>query len=144
MDSERRREIAPALGQTRPLRRLRPSRPVGRTRSSSERNHVIDDWDADAPTRHSRNGGRSVIGTAFVLLDHIGALEPVRLLDLAEATGIPRASVHRLLKQLIKAGAVRRDGTRYRLGPSLLRLGARVNPERRLRVAARCAGERRA
>jgi hypothetical protein len=47
--------------------------------------------------------------------------------------------VHRLLKQLIEVGAVRRDGdgTRYRLGASLLGLGALVSPERRLRVAAR-------
>jgi hypothetical protein len=38
---------------------------------------------------------------------------------------------------LIEVGAVRRDGTRYRLGASLLGLGALVSPERRLRVAAR-------
>jgi hypothetical protein len=85
----------------------------------------------------TQNGGRSVIGTAFELLDHVGALEPVRLIDLAEVTGIPRQTVHRLLKQLIEAGAVRREGTRYRLGASLLGLGSRVTPERRLRVVAR-------
>jgi hypothetical protein len=85
----------------------------------------------------TQNGGRSVIGIAFKLLDHVGALEPVRLIDLAEATGIPRQTVHRLLKQLIEAGAVRREGTRYRLGASLLGLGSRVTPERRLRVVAR-------
>ena len=92
--------------------------------------------EADALGR-TRNGGRSVIGTAFELLDHVGALEPVRLLDLAEATGIPRQTVHRLLKQLIEVGAVRRDGARYCLGAGLLGLGARVTPERRLRAAAR-------
>jgi hypothetical protein len=70
-------------------------------------------------------------------LDHVGALEPVRLLDLAAATGIPRQTVHRLLKQLIEVGAVRRDGARYCLGAGLLGLGARVTPERRLRAAAR-------
>jgi len=92
--------------------------------------------EADALGR-TRNGGRSVIGTAFELLDHVGALEPVRLLDLAAATGIPRQTVHRLLKQLIEVGAVRRDGARYCLGAGLLGLGARVTPERRLRAAAR-------
>jgi hypothetical protein len=61
----------------------------------------------------------------------------VRLIDLAEATGIPRQTVHRLLRQLIEVGAVRREGTRYRLGASLLGLGSRVTPERRLRVVAR-------
>jgi hypothetical protein len=85
----------------------------------------------------TQNGGRSVIGAAFELLDHVGALEPVRLIDLAEATGIPGPTVHRLLKQLIEVGAVRREGTRYRLGASLLGLGARVTPERRLRAVAR-------
>jgi hypothetical protein len=87
--------------------------------------------------RSTQSDGRSVIGTAFKLLDHVGALEPVRLIDLAEATGIPRQTVHRLLKQLIEVGAVRREGTRYCLGASLLGLGSRVTPERRLRVVAR-------
>ncbi|MDT5092731.1 MAG: hypothetical protein QOH60_2094 [Mycobacterium sp.] len=80
---------------------------------------------------------RGVIQTAFCLLDHIGALEPARLHDLAHATGIPRPTVHRLLHQLIAVGAVRRQGKRYCLGASLLGLGSRVTPERRLRVAAR-------
>jgi len=70
-------------------------------------------------------------------LEHVGALEPVRLIDLAEVTGIPRQTVYRLLKQLVEVGAIRREGTRYRLGASLLGLGSRVTPERRLRVVAR-------
>ena len=45
--------------------------------------------------------------------------------------------MHRLLKQLIDVGVVRREATRYRLGASLLGLGSVVTPERRLRVAAR-------
>src|SRR5690348_2310545 len=81
--------------------------------------------------------GRGVIASAFELLDHVAALEPVRLLDLADVTGIPRETVRRLLQQLIAVGAVSRDGTRYRLGASLLGLGAQVGPERRLRLAAR-------
>ena len=59
-----------------------------------------------------------------------------RLIDLANVSGIS-ATVRRLLPQLIAVGAVRREGTRYRLGASLLGLGSRVSPERRLRVAAR-------
>ncbi|WP_197513899.1 helix-turn-helix domain-containing protein [Mycobacterium sp. 1165178.9] len=81
--------------------------------------------------------GRGVIESAFELLDHVGALEPVRLLDLANVSGIPRETVRRLLQQLIAVGAVSREGTRYRLGASLLGLGSRVSSERRLRVAAR-------
>jgi hypothetical protein len=61
----------------------------------------------------------------------------VRLHDLAQATGIPRPTVHRLLQQLIAVGAVRRYGRGYCLGASLLGLGSRVTPERRLRVVAR-------
>ena len=98
---------------------------------------VIDDRDADVPTPSERNDARGVIETAFDLLDHVAALQPARLIDLSETTGIPRATVHRLLQQLIEVGAVRREGTRYRLGASLLGLGALVTPERRLRVAAR-------
>jgi DNA-binding IclR family transcriptional regulator len=98
---------------------------------------LIGNRDGDAVDRRTQNDGRCVIGSAFELLDHVGALEPVRLLDLAEATGIPAPTVHRLLKQLIEVGAVRREGTRYRLGASLLELGARVTPERRLRAVAR-------
>lgn len=98
---------------------------------------MMGDRDGHAVDRRRHNDGRSVIGSAFEILDHVGALEPVRLLDLAEATGIPGPTVHRLLKQLIEAGAIRREGTRYRLGASLLELGARVTPESRLRAVAR-------
>ena len=98
---------------------------------------MIGNRDGDVVDRRTHNDGRCVIGAAFELLDHVGALAPVRLLDLAEATGIPGPTVHRLLKQLIEVGAVRREGTRYRLGASLLELGARVTPERRLRAVAR-------
>jgi DNA-binding IclR family transcriptional regulator len=97
----------------------------------------MGDGDGDGVERRSQDDGRCVIGTAFELLDHVGALQPVRLLDLAEATGIPGPTVHRLLKQLIEVGAVGREGTRYRLGVSLLELGARVTPEHRLRAVAR-------
>ncbi|OBK67930.1 hypothetical protein A5653_16030 [Mycobacterium colombiense] len=83
------------------------------------------------------NDGRGVLETAFELLDLVAALEPVRLLDLANVSGIPRETVRRLLQQLIAVGAVSREGNRYRLGASLLGLGSRVGPERRLRVAAR-------
>jgi IclR helix-turn-helix domain len=98
---------------------------------------MTSDGSAAAANDSARNGGRGVIESAFELLDHIGALGPVRLLDLANVSGIPRETVRRLLQQLIAVGAVSRDGTRYRLGASLLGLGARVSAERRLRVAAR-------
>ncbi len=98
---------------------------------------MTDVLDDDQVSGCFRRNGRSVIESAFLLLDRIGELEPVRLLDLSAATGLPRPTVYRLLHQLIAVGAVRRDGTRYRLGESLLGLAARVTPERRLRIAAR-------
>jgi DNA-binding IclR family transcriptional regulator len=78
-----------------------------------------------------------VLRTAFELLEFVGALQPVRLLDLAEVSGIPRETVRRLLQQLIAVGVVSREGSRYRLGAGLLGLGERVSPERRLRAVAR-------
>ena len=98
---------------------------------------MTGDRRAAAAGSSPRNDGRGVIESAFELLDCVGALEPVRLLDLANVSGIPRETVRRLLQQLIAVGAVSREGTRYRLGASLLGLAARVSPERRLRVAAR-------
>ena len=98
---------------------------------------MTGDREAEGRFPSDQNDGRGVIETAFELLEHVAALQPARLIDLSEATGIPRATVHRLLKQLIEVGAVRREGTRYRLGTSLLALGALVTPQRRLRAAAR-------
>ena len=58
-------------------------------------------------------------------------LEPVRLLELATVSGIPREAT--------AAATESRSGRsgRHRLGASLLGLGSRVSPERRLRITAR-------
>jgi DNA-binding IclR family transcriptional regulator len=82
-------------------------------------------------------GSRSVIETAFGLLDLVAELQPVRLVDLSAASGIPHPTVHHLLAQLITVGAVRRERSRYALGAALLRLGATVTPAARLRIACR-------
>ncbi|MEO6997737.1 MAG: IclR family transcriptional regulator [Terracoccus sp.] len=48
----------------------------------------------------------------------------VRLGDLAEATGLPQPTIHRLLRALVANGHVCQDATRqYALGPRLIRLG---------------------
>jgi DNA-binding IclR family transcriptional regulator len=78
-----------------------------------------------------------VIGSAFELIDLIRVLEPARLIDLADASGLPRPTAHRLLAQLIEVGAVRKEGTNYRLGTGLLSLGEQVTTQRRLRLVAR-------
>ena len=98
-----------------------------------------EQWDpaSGRPDELRSDSGRGVIATAFDLLTHIRAWEPARLVDIAESAGVPRPTVHRMLTQLIAVGAVRKDGNRYRLGPSLLALGGQVSPHRQLRQAAR-------
>lgn len=90
-----------------------------------------------AATPEPAGSARSVIQSAFAVLDLVAELQPVRLVDLSAAAGLPHPTVHRLLRQLVEVGAVRRDGSRYCLGASVLRLGATVTPVARLRVASR-------
>ncbi|MFD7571183.1 IclR family transcriptional regulator [Streptomyces sp. NPDC059810] len=50
--------------------------------------------------------------------------EGARLLDVADATGIARPTVHRILQELMGAGFIeQRSGKRYALGPALYTLG---------------------
>ncbi len=62
---------------------------------------------------------------ALDLLDHLAdAGGRATLSELATASGLPAASVHRLLATLVAQGHVRREaGRRYALGPRLVRLG---------------------
>lgn len=62
---------------------------------------------------------------ALDLLDHLAdAGGRATLSQLAAASGLPAASVHRLLATLVAQGHVRREaGRRYALGPRLVRLG---------------------
>jgi len=82
-------------------------------------------------------GGRGVAAAGFRLLRLIGDLEPVRLVDLARTSGLPRPTVYRLLRQLAEVGAVQRDGPWYWLGASLLGLGERATSQHRLRAVSR-------
>ncbi|HSK61516.1 MAG TPA: IclR family transcriptional regulator [Actinomycetospora sp.] len=62
---------------------------------------------------------------ALDLLDHLADHGGrATLSELAAASGLPAASVHRLLATLVAQGHVRREaGRRYALGPRLVRLG---------------------
>jgi IclR family transcriptional regulator, acetate operon repressor len=80
---------------------------------------------------------RAVIQGAFDLLDSLHTLGAARVSDLQRACGLPRTTVHRLLSQLEEVGAVERSGARWRLGPAMIELGARVPAEPRLRSVAR-------
>jgi IclR family transcriptional regulator, acetate operon repressor len=81
----------------------------------------------------------SMTGTAraFELLTALNELGCSRVSELQRRSGLPRTTVHRLLAQLEDVGAVERSGARWRLGPTLLALGAGVPAEPRLRAVAR-------
>jgi DNA-binding IclR family transcriptional regulator len=67
--------------------------------------------------------GVGVLDKAFVVLNALVA-RPLSLSEAVEATGIPRATCHRLLSALEHHGAVRRNNEGlYCLGPTLAGLG---------------------
>ncbi len=93
--------------------------------------------------------GVGVLDKAALILDAL-ASGPLGLLDLAGATGLPRATAHRLAIALEAHEWVDRDGLgRFVLGPGLSRLAASagVRPDVSLVDAAtprsRCSGMRR-
>lgn len=87
----------------------------------------------------------TAVGTLDRALLVLGAVETgARSFSaVAVATGLPRSTVHRLLRALEAHGLVTREpGTGYRLGPRLLRLGAAARTEAPLRDLAHPALER--
>lgn len=83
---------------------------------------------------------RSVLGRAFDILDCF-TVEPeseLTISSLCDRTGLPPATVHRMLATLVSWGAVERTSRgRYRLGMWLWRLGWGVPGARLLRDVAR-------
>ncbi|MEW2624118.1 IclR family transcriptional regulator [Streptomyces sp. NPDC048106] len=92
--------------------------------------------DADSGESEAR---RSVLGRAFELLDCFDGLEPDQsIASLCRQTGLPPATVHRLLASLVEWGAVERSSRgHYRLGMRLWRLGWGVPEARVVRDVAR-------
>ncbi|WP_409235639.1 helix-turn-helix domain-containing protein [Streptomyces sp. PA5.6] len=66
--------------------------------------------------------GRGVLEGAFALLEELRRVGEARLTELGTRTGLPKATVHRLLTQLSDLGAVEQCAGRYRLGPTIARL----------------------
>ena len=87
---------------------------------------------------YSEPAGRTVLSRAFAILDSFADGPPEQTHGMImRATGLPPATVHRLLAELIEWGAVERTGRgRYRLGLHLWRLGAQVPQGRELRDLA--------
>jgi IclR family acetate operon transcriptional repressor len=81
--------------------------------------------------------GRGVLDGAFAVLDVLAhADEGLGLTALARASGLAKTSAHRLAEQLVTLGAVERFNHRYYVGPRMMRIGQRWQPDPLLR---RCA-----
>ena len=66
----------------------------------------------------------TVLNRISTLLDAFDGRGPLTLNEVAEYTGFPRSSAHRMLVSLVKLRWVRRDGHRYELGVRLVELGS--------------------
>jgi len=81
--------------------------------------------------------GRGVLEGAFAVLEALAhADEGLGLTALARASGLAKTSAHRLAEQLITLGAVQYVEHCYYVGPQMLRIGQRWQPDPLLR---RCA-----
>jgi DNA-binding IclR family transcriptional regulator len=78
--------------------------------------------------------GRGVLDGAFAVLDALArADEGLGLTALARASGLAKTSAHRLAEQLVMLGAVQCVEHRYYVGPQMLRIGQRWQPDPLLR-----------
>ena len=81
--------------------------------------------------------GRGVLDGAFAVLDALAhADQGLGLTELARASGLAKTSVHRLAEQLVTLGAVQCVEHRYYVGPRMLRIGQRWQPDPLLRLSA--------
>jgi IclR family acetate operon transcriptional repressor len=81
--------------------------------------------------------GRGVLDGAFAVLDALAhADDGLGLTALARVTGLAKTSAHRLAKQLVALGAVQCVEHRYYVGPRMLRIGQRWQPDPLLRLCA--------
>lgn len=82
--------------------------------------------------------GIEVLNRAVDILDAFtdAPTPTLRLSELAERTGLPKATLHRLLAALEVLGLVERSGTGHQLGIRLFELGEHVPRKQRLREAA--------
>lgn len=79
---------------------------------------------------------QTVMGRVLVLLEPFRESGGLTLTELADRTGFPRSSTHRLLLQLVKVGWLRRSGTTYQLGPKMMELGSLAQNHDRIYRAA--------
>lgn len=79
---------------------------------------------------------QTVMGRVLVLLEPFREAGSLTLTELAEHTGFPRSSTHRMLLQLVEVGWLRRSGTTYQLGPKMMELGSLAQDHDRVYRAA--------
>lgn len=80
---------------------------------------------------------RSVLGRAFDILDCFAGGAELTVASICDRTGLPPATVHRMLAALVKwEGVERLSHGRYRLGARIWRLGIGAPQVRRLRELA--------
>jgi DNA-binding IclR family transcriptional regulator len=73
---------------------------------------------ADSPSPDSDAGPRAILRVPEVLMALAAAPAGVSLAELAPRLGVPKTSLHRLLKTLDKGGYVAATGGLYQLGPT--------------------------
>jgi DNA-binding IclR family transcriptional regulator len=80
---------------------------------------------------------KALIGRAFRILNAFTEAGPeLTLSELAQATGLPRSTVHRLARQLHAEGALERTRRGWRVGVRLFELGQLVPTQQGLRERA--------
>lgn len=81
--------------------------------------------------------GRGVLEGAFDVLDTVSRVpNGAGLSEVSRNSGLPKATTHRLLEQLVDLGAVQRDGHRYYVGDTIAQIGQSWQPHPKLRRAA--------
>ena len=81
--------------------------------------------------------GRGVLDGAFAVLDALAHTDQgLGLTELARASRLAKTSAHRLAEQLVTLGAVQCVEHRYYVGPRMLRIGQRWQPNPLLRRLA--------
>jgi DNA-binding IclR family transcriptional regulator len=74
--------------------------------------------------------GVGVLDKSVIVIDAVGGCAPASLAEVQAASGLPRATAHRLLTALEQHGLVRRDDRgRYLLGLGLVALGHRAGEQ---------------
>lgn len=66
----------------------------------------------------------AMVDRVMSVLDAFAGGESLTLAQVARRTGVPRSSVHRLLRRLSELGALDRDGFEYRVGMRLFGIGS--------------------